>query len=137
MKRNFELDHLTIVRWGGRSIDLHNDYDLEDFGTDMSGSEVKLAFSRNGHAIDASRLPARVTITCSRNVRVAFNNLSAIAAPLDSEGIEIAYFDEACDWLSFLDEEIARREEPQGLHVSFINGFAVRIFCDEATFLTE
>jgi hypothetical protein len=57
--------------------------------------------------------------------------------PLDKEVIEIAYFDEECDWLSFTDEEIARRHEPQGLHVSFINGFAIRIFCDEVTFSAE
>ena len=76
-------------------------------------------------------------MTCSDNVRVAFNDLRAIAAPLDDEGIEIAYFDQGCDWLSLLDEELARRQEPQGLHVSFINGFALRIFCEEATFATH
>jgi len=137
LKRNFEFDHLTVVRWGDRFIDLHNAYDLHTFGTDMSGSEVKLTFRRNDYAIDPSILPSTVTLTCSGNVRVAFNNLSAIDAPLDSEGVEIAYFDEGCDWRSFLDEEIARRQEPQGLHVSFINGFAVRIFCDEATLATQ
>lgn len=137
MKRNFEFGHVTVVRWGDRFIDLHNAYDLGHFGTEMSGSEVKLIFSRNGYAIDPSGLPSSVTLTCSGNVRVAFNDLSAIAAPLDSEGIEVAYFDEGCDWLSFLDEEIARQQEPQGLHVSFTNGFAVRIFCDEVTLVTQ
>jgi len=38
---------------------------------------------------------------------------------------------------SFLDEQIAERSAPQGLHVSFINGFAIRIFCDEATFAAQ
>jgi hypothetical protein len=103
----------------------------------MSGSEAKLTFNRNGYAIDPSGLPSSVTLTCSGNLRVALNNLGAIAAPIDSAGIELAYFDEGCDWLSFLDEQIARQQEPQGLHVSFINGFAVRIFCDEATLVTR
>lgn len=137
MKRNFEFDHFTVIRWGDTFIDLENAYDLERFGTDMIGSEVSLTFKRNGHAIDPNRLPSKVTLTCSGNVRVALNDLSAIAAPLDDEGVEIAYFDEGCDWLSFLDEELARRQEPQGLHVSFTNGFAVRIFCEEATMATQ
>jgi hypothetical protein len=135
--RNFEFDFVTVVRWSDRFVDLHNAYDLECFGTDLSGSEVKLAFGRNAHAIDPDRLPRRVTLTCSGNVRMAFNNLSDIAAALDGEDIEIAYFDEGCDWLSFLDEDLARRQEPQGLHVSFGNGLVIRIFCDKAIFATE
>ena len=94
-------------------------------------------FARNGYGIDPDTLPAKVALTCSGNVRVAFNDLCAIAAPIDHEGIEIAYFDAQCDWLSFLDEEIARRQEPHGLHISFINGFAVRISCDETTLSTQ
>ncbi len=132
MRRNFEFDGFSVVRWGDGFIDLHNAYDLESFGTDLTGGEVRLSFSRNEHAIDASKLPSKVTIACRGNVRVAFNNLGKHAARVNDESIEIAYFDEGCDWLSFLDEEIARSQEPQGLHVSFINGLAVRIFCDEA-----
>ena len=137
MKRNFEFDSATVVRWDDRYIDLHNAYDLEHFGTDMTGNEVKLTFSRNRHAINASGVPASVELICNGNLRIAFNNLKAIAAPLDREGIEIAYFNEDCDWLSFLDEALARQREPQGLHISFINGFAVRIFCDEVRFAAQ
>lgn len=137
MKRNFEFANPTVIRWGDRLIDLHNAYDLEHFGTSMSGSEVKLTFCRNGHAIGPSSLPLNVTLTCSGSVRVAFNNLGAIAAPLNYEGIEIAYFDDGCDWQSFLDEEIARRQDPVGLHISFVNGLAIRVFCDEATVFAE
>jgi hypothetical protein len=137
LQRNFHFEGVSVVRWGDRLIDLHNAYDLEAFGTDLSGGEVNLSFTRNAHAIDPDGLPSRVTLTCGGTVRVAFNDLSAIAAPLHDEGIEIAYFDEGCDWLSFLDEDLARQQEPQGLYVSFINGFAVRIFCDEATFATQ
>jgi hypothetical protein len=136
LKRNFEFDRFSVVRWGDAFIDLHNAYDLEGLGTDLTGSEVKLSFSRNEHAIGPDKLPLKVTLVCTGNVRVAFNDLSAIEAPLDDEGIEIAYFDEGCDWLSFLDEDVARSQEPQGLHVSFINGLAVRVFCDEATLAT-
>ena len=126
-----------MVRWGDRFIDLHNAYDLESFGTDLTGSEVKLSFTRNEHAIDSDKLPSKVTLSCTGNVRVAFNDLGEITAPLDNEGIEITYFDEGCDWPSFLDEDIARSQEPLGLHVSFINGLAVRIFCNEATLATQ
>ena len=137
MKRNFQFDGFSVVRWGGRFVDLHNAYDLESFGTDLTGSEVKLSFSRNEYAIDPEKLPLKVTLSCTGNVRVAFNDLGEIAAPLDDEGIQIAYFDEGCDWPSFLDEDIAGSQEPLGLHVSFVNGLAVRIFCDEATLATQ
>jgi hypothetical protein len=137
LKRNFEFDPTTVIRWGDRFIDLHNAYDLSRFGTDLDGGEVKLVFTRNGHAIDPEALPSKVTLTCSGNVRVAFNDLAAIAAPLDDEGLELAYFDEGCDWLSFTDEQMARSQTPCGLHISFINGLAIRIFCDEASMATE
>ncbi len=137
MKRNFEFKPTTVICWGDRLIDLHNAYDLDGFGTDMSGNEVKLSFRRNGYAIEPDGLPYKVTLTCSGNVRLAFNDLGAIAAPLNDEGIEIAFFDEGCDWLSFTDEEMTHLHKPLGLHVSFINGLAFRIFCDEATLATE
>lgn len=137
MKRNFQFDSFSVVEWGDKSIDLHNAYDLQSFGTDLMGSEAKLSFTRNEHAIDPDMLPSSLTLSCTGNVRVAFNNLGEIAARLNDEGIELAYFDEGCDWLSFIDEEIARSQEPLGLHVSFINGLAVRIFCDEATLSIE
>ncbi len=137
MNRNFEFDGFSVVRWGDTFIDLHNAYDLESFGTDLNGSEVRLRFQRNGHAIEPEKLPLNVALSCTGNVKVAFNDLTVIAAPLNDEGVEIAYFDEGCDWPSFLDEEIAKRQEPQGLHVSFGNGLAVRVFCDEATFAAQ
>jgi hypothetical protein len=137
LKRNFQFDGVTVVRWNDRVIDLHNAYDLEALGTDLIGGEVQVAFRRNAHAINPDGLPSKASLRCSGNVRVAFNDLCALAAPIDGEGIEIAYFDEGCDWLSFLDEEIAARQEPQGLHFSFINGLSIRIFCDEATFAIE
>jgi len=137
LKRNFQFDGISVVRWGDRFIDLHNAYDLKSFGTDLTGREVKLSFTRNEHAIDHDKLPSKVTLSCTGNVRVAFNDLCEIAGPFDDEGIEIAYFDEGCDWLSFLDEGTAQSQEPLGLHVSFINGLAVRIFCDAATLTTQ
>ena len=137
MKRNFQFDGVSVVRWDDKLIDLHNAYDLDALGTDPSGSEFELRFRRNAHAINPSNLPLQVTVNCNGNIRVAFNDLCAIAAPIGNEGIEIAYFDEGCDWLSFLDEQIAQRQEPNGLHLSFVNGFAIRIFCDEATFTIQ
>ena len=137
LKRNFQFDGFSVVRWGDGFIDLHNGYDLESFGTNLTGSEATLSFTRNKHAIDPEKLPSKVTLSCTGTVKVAFNDLGEIAAPLDNEGIEIAYFNEGCDWPSFLDEDIARSQEPLGLHVSFVNGLAVRIFCDEATLATQ
>lgn len=137
MKRNFQFDGFSVVCWGDQFIDLHNAYDLQSFGTDLTGGEVELSFTRNKHAIDPDTLPSKVTLSCTGNIRIAFNELGEIAAPLDDEGIELAYFDEGCDWLSFLDEDTALSQEPLGLHVSFINGLAVRIFCDEATLTTQ
>jgi hypothetical protein len=132
LKRNFEFEGFSVIRWAGNVIDLHNAYDLESFGTDLTANEVSLVFTRNEYAIDPDNLPPKVSLACTGNVKVAFNNLGKIAAPLNDEGMEIAYFDEDCDWLSFLDEDNARLQEPRGLHVSFINSLAVRIFCDEA-----
>lgn len=134
MKRNFQFDAMSVVRCGDRLVDLHNAYDLESFGTDLRGGNASLGFKRNAHAIGPDTLPSRMTLTCVRNVRVAFNDLRAIAAPLNEEGIEIAYFDDGCDWQTFLEEGMVETHKPQGLHVSFVNGLAVRIFCDEAVF---
>lgn len=136
MKRNFEFDFITVVRWGEEVLDLHNDYDLTSLGTALGGTEARLTFTRNEHAIASYRLPEKVTLDCTGNVKVAFNDLAAIAARLSDEGIEIAYFHDGCDWLSFLNEDMARLSEPQGLDVRFTNGLAVRIFCDEAILTT-
>lgn len=137
MRRNFEFDGFSVIMWGDRFIDLHNAYDLRAFGTDLAGSAVELRFTRNEYAIAPDTLPSEVTLACTGNVRLAFNDLTAIAASLEHEGIEIAYFNGACDWLSFLDEEMALSQKPEGLHIRFINGLAVRIFCDEATLTTN
>ncbi len=136
MKRNFEFDFITVVRWGEEVLDLHNDYDLKSFGTGLSGTEARLTFARNGRALAHDRLPEEVTLDCKGNAKVALNDLTALAAPVTAEGIEIAYFHDGCDWLSFLDEDMARYSEPLGLDVRFANGLVVRIFCDEATLTT-
>lgn len=88
MKRNFEFDGFSVIRWGDTFIDLHNAYDLAEFGTNLDGSEATLAFIRNAHAIAREKLPPKVTLRCTGNVQMAFNDLSAIAVPLDEEGIE-------------------------------------------------
>lgn len=134
MKRNFQFDPITVVRWGARSIDLHNAFDLTAFGTDLVGTQVVLAFKRNAHAIDPKGLPSEVALTCRGNVRVAFNDLRLLSARLDRDDIEIAYFDEGCDWPLFMDEAAAQSQEPRGLHIAFGDGLVVRIFCDEAAF---
>ena len=126
-----------MISFGDRGIDLHNDYDLKSFGTDLEGGEVELNFSRNDHAFHPDGLPEAVSVRCTGNVRIAFNNLNEIAAPLNDEGLNVAYFDDGCDWASFTTEDIAARQEPLGLHISFINGLAIRVFCDDATFMAR
>jgi hypothetical protein len=93
LRRNFQLAGLSVIRLCDQFLDLHNAYDLDRFATDPNGSEVELSFSRNQHAIDPDSLPSKVTLRCTGNVKVAFNNLNEIAAPLNDKGIEIAYFD--------------------------------------------
>lgn len=137
VKRNFKFGVISVAHWEGRLLDLHNDYDLEGFGTDLDGNAVSLNFVRNEHAIDPEALPLKLTLACTGNVKVAFNDLAAVAAPLNDGGIELAYFDDACDWLSYLDEDVARSQEPRGLHVSFNSGLAIRIFCDRAMLSTR
>ncbi len=56
-----------------------------------------LTFMRNEHAIAPDRLPEKVTLDCKGNVKVAFNDLTAFAAPASDEGVEIAYFHDGCD----------------------------------------
>ena len=135
MKRNFEFDGFSVIRWGDRSIDLHNDYELESLGSDITGSEARLAFTQIEHA---EGLPSKVTLTCTGNVTVAFNDLRALERSLQHEGIDLAYFAEDCDWQSFIDEEMARSQAPLGLHLGFSpSDLTIRIFCDEARLATE
>lgn len=137
MKRNFQFDDVSIVRWGDQCIDLHNAYDLERFATNRAGDEIEIRFKRNAHAIDPGSLPATVTLRCAGEARLAFNDLCVIMAPITNEAVEIAYFDEGCDWLSFLDEPMAQRQEPQGLHLAFDSGLVIRVFCGEAKFTVD
>lgn len=137
MQRNFEFDRqsggFSVIQFGDRVIDLHNAYDLERFGTAPDGSEVELCFVRNEYAIDPETLPAKAMLRCGGNVRLAFNDLRLLAAPSSEEGIEIAYFDMACDWSSFTTEDMANRQHPDGMHVSFTNGLVVRVYCETVT----
>ena len=134
LKRNFEFNIQSAVRWDGKLIDLHNAYDLDRFGTDLEGTEVSLAFTRNQYAVEPEGLPLKVKLTCTGNLRFAFNDLCLFSAPINAEGIEIAYFDEDCDWLSLTDETLASTQSPLGLHLEFVNGLTFRVFCDQATF---
>jgi hypothetical protein len=134
MNRNFKFSDTSVIRLGDKFIDLHNAYDLDLLGTDVDANAATLSFSRNQWAINPEALPPKVVLRCSGNVKVAFNNLNLIVAPLNDEGIEIAYFDANCDWDSYIDETIAIQQEPIGLHVNFMNDLIVRIYCETVTF---
>ena len=134
MRRNFKFDGFSVIHFGGQIIDLHNAYDIECIGTSEDGDAATLTFRRNQHAINPERLPERVSLSCTGNVKVAINNLNHVVGPLNEEGIEVAYFDEHCDWDSLIDEETAATQKPLGLHLQFMNELVVRIYCEAVTF---
>lgn len=134
MQRNFKFDGFSVVHFEGQIIDLHNAYEIECIGTSAEGDTATLTFRRNQYAINPKSLPDRISLRCTGNVKVAFNNLNHVIGPLNEEGIEVAYFDEHCDWDSLIDEEIAETQKPLGLHLQFMNDLVVRIYCESITF---
>ena len=52
--------------------------------------------------LSVDRLQRVERLRCTGDVRVAFKDLSEIAAPLNDEGIEIAYFVGDDDWPQFI-----------------------------------
>ena len=70
MKRNFRFDPISVIPYEGRTIDLHNAYDLDHFGSDPEGREVVLQFARNEHAMDQTAAPPPVVVDIAKGVGV-------------------------------------------------------------------
>jgi hypothetical protein len=132
MDRNFRFDGATIVLFEGRRFDLHNDYDLVDFGTDLSGDEATLRFVKSPYAFPGS--PDRLRMICRGNLGWAFSNL---ISDIDNSGFEMAYFDRGLPWNCILTEDLADTGRIAGLHIDMQSGAVVRIFCDVVEFVVE
>ena len=132
MLKNFTIRAFAEVIVAGRAIDLHNLYAVSSIGTDLGGDAVTLRFRRDHQWPGPDTLPEAVTLTCSGNLKMAFNDLVDAPLPLRDDAVAVAYFDEHCDWNSFLDEDLAAAHGFAGLHIGFSGGLVLRIRADVA-----
>jgi hypothetical protein len=144
MQKNFSMRGIAELVVGGKPIDLHNLYRATSISTDVAGSAITLVFQRDHEWQGPEDLPERVTLTCSGNVKLAFNDLALLTAPLSNCAVEVAYFDGDCGWDEFLDEGLATRQGLEGLHFNFEgpdfsldDNFVLRIMCDIAEAATS
>jgi hypothetical protein len=136
VQKNFTIEAFAEVIVGGRSIDLHNFYRAASIGTGLSGDSIALRFERDHRWPGSEGLPETVTLTCSENLRMAFNDLVDSPVPLGEDAVEIAYYDSECEWDAFLDEGVAAARGFEGLHIRFSGGFVLRIRSDMAEVTT-
>lgn len=132
VQKNFTIPDFSGVNVGGKAIDLHNLYGVVSIGTDPSGNAITLAFRRDHQWPGPEGLPEKVTLTCSGNLQLAFNDLVDAPVPLREDAVEIAYYDEQCEWDAILDEQLAAAQGFVGLHVSFSGGLVLRVRSDVA-----
>ncbi|WP_447723967.1 hypothetical protein [Sphingomonas koreensis] len=133
MQRNFVLGAggAEIVT-GGRAIDVHNLYNVAILGTDPLGATMTIVFQRDHQWPGPEDLPERLTLTCSGNLKVAFNDLLDLPVPLGSDAVELAYYADHCDWDAQLDESLAAAHGFEGLELRFSGGLALRVRSDRA-----
>ena len=129
---NFVIHAFAEVIVADRAIDLHNLYGVANITTDQAGDRLTLRFNRDHRWPGPDGLPEAVTLTCSGNLKLAFNDLVDAPVPLREDAVELAYFDEHCEWDSFLDEDLAAIQGFEGLQVSFSGGLVLRIRADVA-----
>jgi hypothetical protein len=132
MLKNFTIYAYAEVIVADRAIDLHNLYGVASISTDLAGDAVTLRFQRDHQWSGPDPLPEAVILTCSGNLKIAFNDLVHASVPLPDDAVEVAYYDQHCEWDSFLDEELAATQGFEGLHISFSGGFVLRISADIA-----
>ncbi len=137
VQKNFTIHAFAEVIVGDRPIDLHNLYEATSIGTDPPGRAITLKFHRDHRWPGPEGLPETVTLTCSGNLRIAFNDLVEAPVPLRNDAIEIAYYDADCPWDRFLDEGLAASQGFEGLHISFSGGLVLRIRSDIAEIVTR
>jgi hypothetical protein len=132
MLKNFTLHAFGEVIVADRAIDLHNLYGAASISTDLSGDAVTLRFQRDHQRPGPDGLPEAVIFTCSGNLNLAFSDLLDAPVPLRDDVVELAYYNEHCDWDAFLDEDLAATQGFEGLHLSFSGGLVLRIRADVA-----
>ena len=133
MLKNFTIGGgFAEVIVANRAIDLHNVYQVTSISTDITGSALTLFFRRNPQSLGREGLPEAVTLICSGNLKIAFNDLVDAPVPLREDAVEVAYYDEHCPWDAFLDEELAADHGFEGLHISFSGGLVLRVRSDVA-----
>ena len=137
MRKNFSIHAFAEVIVAQKVIDLHNLYSVGSISTDRSGDTLTVTFQRDDEWPGPEGLPDEVTLTCSGNLKITFNNLVDAPVPLRDDAVEVAYYDEDCEWDSFLDESLAAFQGFEGLHLSFSGGLVLRIRADVAEMATS
>ncbi|WP_428028449.1 hypothetical protein [Altererythrobacter sp.] len=132
MLKNFTIQAFAEVIVADTTIDLHNLYGVASIRTDLAGDVVTLTFQRDRQWSGPDTLPEAVTLTCSGNLKMAFNDLVGALAPLRDDAVEVAYYDADCEWDTFLDEELAASQGFEGLQINFSAGLVLRIRADLA-----
>ncbi len=133
MQKNFSISNgFAEVIFAHQKIDLHNLYKISSIGTDTTGEIFTLVFDRNKKYRPYGLLPERLTLTCSGDLKMGFNELSHLPVQPRDDSVELAYYDRHCGWDQFLDEELATTQGFEGLHISFSGGLVLRISCGVA-----
>lgn len=132
MLKNFTIHAFAEVIIVDTTIDLHNLYGVASIRTDLAGDVVTLTFQRDHQWSGPDTLPEAVTLTCSGNLKMAFNDLADAPVRLRDDAVEVAYYDADCEWDTFLDEELAATQGFEGLQFSFAGGLVLRIRADLA-----
>jgi hypothetical protein len=136
VRKNFTIwAFVEIVPAGAAAIDLHSCYVTRSIATDLSGRAATVKFRREPEWRGPAHYPEEVTLTCSGDVRFAFNDLVSEARPLDDQSVTIGYYDALCDWNEWLDEDAAAAQGFEGLQIGFSGGLVLRI-CADAVELT-
>jgi hypothetical protein len=133
VRKNFTIRaFVEIVPAGAGAIDLHACYAARSIATDLSGQVATVTFRRKHEWPGPAYYPAELTLTCTGNVRVAFNDLVGEGEPLTEQSVTIGYYDALCGWNEWLDEDTAAAQGFEGLQIGFSNGLVLRSGSDAA-----
>jgi hypothetical protein len=137
MQKNFSMGAMGAeVILGDSRIDVHNLYHATAISTDLAGDTITFLFGRDHQLDGPPGLPEQVTLKCTGDLKIAFNDLIDAPVPLRQDAVEIAYYDSNCPWGHFLDEQLAETQGFDGLQVSFTGGLMLRIQCAVAEVTT-
>jgi hypothetical protein len=137
VEKNFTIwAFVEVSPAGAGPIDLHSCYVTHGIATDPAGETATLTFRREHEWPGPANYPEEVTLTCSGNLRFAFNDLAATHEPLAGQSVTIGYYDAFCDWNDWLDEDQAAAQGYEGLQIGFSGGLVLRIRADTAELRT-